>query len=247
MKRLLCRLAEYYLALCEDDIENGLPGWVRRHLHVCAHCQAELQAYQRTSQTMRQYASLLPDAPPTGWRPLQVREHTRRSAFPLQVALAPALLVLVALVGWALWHSISPRAGDVHTPPQMAQGVPQPKSPPALPDKKPQLTSPDNDNRTTKPVPVRRIVPPATPKPNRSPQYTPPSAGRRPPKRVLVAVQPAPSASAPAGEQATGEPSLEPPVPVQLVVVEAHPVASAPIPEGYVMESARPATTGAIE
>jgi hypothetical protein len=65
MKRLVCRWVEYYLALCEDDIETGLPAWVRRHLQSCARCQAEADAI---AARVRRYADMPNCYPTRPWK-----------------------------------------------------------------------------------------------------------------------------------------------------------------------------------
>lgn len=246
MKRLLCRWAEYYLALCEDKGENSLPEWVKRHLQTCQHCQAELQGYRHVHQALRQYARLLPDSPPAGWRPLHTTVSATRRAFPLQTALATVTVVVVALAGAVVLRGISPTpVGDSEVPTQITQATPQPHSLPAPPEKERNISS--GKSNPTKPAPPKRIAPPAPPKPNVLPPQSPPSPERRPPKPIAVAARPTLPTTSTVDTEPTEEPSPEPPVPVQPVVVEAHPVASTPVLEGYVMESARPATMGAIE
>ncbi|MGQ9737878.1 MAG: anti-sigma factor family protein [Armatimonadota bacterium] len=246
MKRLLCRWAEYYLALCEDYSENSLPDWVRRHLRTCPHCQAELQGYRHVHQALRQYARFLPDSPPAGWRPLHPTIGATRRAFPMQVALAAVTVVLAALVGAVVWHSISPTpAGDSGAPTQITQVPPQPHSLPT-PSEEERNTSLDKNNPTKQTTP-KRIAPPAQPKPSASPSHSPSSPERRPPKRIVVAAHPALPTTPATDTKPAEEPPTETPVPVQPVVVEAHPVASTPVLEDYVMESACPATMGAIE
>lgn len=246
MKRLLCRWAEYYLALCEDKGENSLPEWVKRHLQTCQHCQAELQSYRHVHQALRRYARLLPDSPPAGWRPLQATGSATRRAFPLQAALATVTAVVAALVGVVVWQSISPTpAGDTEAPTQITQATPQPHSLPAPPEKERNILS--GKNNPTKQAPPKRIAPPVPPKPNVLPPQSPSSPERRPPKRIVVAARPMLPTTSTVDTEPAEEPSPETPVPVQPVVVEARPVASTPVLEGYVMESARPATMGAIE
>lgn len=255
MKQLLCWLAEYYLALYEHDIENGLPGWLRLHLRVCARCQAELQAYRQTAQVVRQYAHSIPDAPSTGWRPLQVGDVARRKTPLLQKVLAPVAVAMVVLAGFALWQNTPhPPSGNADTPPKVAQAV-QPPSLPTHPERKPDISPPGKENRTIQTAP-KPITAPAPPKPSETPHWSPSPPRRQPPKRIVVAshpefpTTPAPVADAtsPTTDTMPADKSLTaPPVPVQPMVVEAHPIASTPVPEGYVMESARPATTGAFE
>lgn len=246
MKRLLCRWAEYYLALCEDNSESSLPDWVRRHLQTCPHCRAELQGYRHVHQALHQYARLLPDSPPAGWRPLHPTMGVTRRAFPLQAALATVTVVVAALVGAVVWQSISPTpAGNTGVPTKITQALPQPHALPA-PSEKERNTSLGKKN-PTKQAPPKRIAPPAQPKPHALPLQSPSSPERRPPKRIVTAAHPALPTTSAADAQPAEEPPTETPVPVQPVVVEAHPVASTPVLESYVMESARPATMGAIE
>ncbi len=245
MKRLLCRIAEYHLALCEDEIETRLPAWVKRHLQACPRCQREAEAYARTREAMRQFSRLLPDAPPLGWRGLQVERAERRRAFPVQIAVA-AMVVVVALVGAAVWRQptvpedtvataptpVAPQVAQQPTLPPKPQGAKA--SPPAVPNAKPKPAQP-----------VREQPPPQT-KPSAPAPQEHHAPAHHPPRRVVVASQPAAPSSA-------HEPSVEieelpePEVPIQPVVVEARPVASAIVPEGYVMQSAYPAGGGMVE
>ncbi|MCS6829999.1 MAG: hypothetical protein NZ749_05070 [bacterium] len=248
MKRLLCRWVEYYLALCEGDIERGLPGWVRRHLQVCAHCQAEVQAYARAREVVRQYAALLPDSPPAGWQPLQVDTKVEQRIAPLQLALAPAAAIVVVAIGFALWQQISTpvREGDV--PPQVAQSViTPPRRETAMPYKKPAAATaaPSARGISSKQHQPKRRDLPEQGEPAPLPRQTPP--GYDSPRRIVIAAQPKHEPVHTPHAEVVTEPSPEPVAPVQPVVVEAHPVTSAPVPEGYVIEAAYPAAGGVVE
>lgn len=248
MKRLYCRLAEYYLALSEDDIENGLPMWVQRHLKTCPQCQAQVDGYRRTHEMLRQYARMLPSAPPEGWQPLQLELATRRHPFPLrQVALASAATVVVVLVGFALWFHQSASVGDMSTPPQTVQRFAHQAKRSVLPSDLHKSVAPATKGSRTKPAqPVVKPDAPSQMKPSRLPQPKP-APLRQPPRRIEIATQPTLQPAEAPHEEVPEPPSSEPLVPVQPVVSEAHPVASAPVPEGYVMQAAYPATAGAVE
>lgn len=247
MKRLLCRWAEYHLALCEDDIEHGLPGWVRRHLQACPHCQAERQNYRRAREAVRRYAGLLPDSPPTGWRPLLVSREVKQRTFPLQLALAPAAAVVVVTLGFVLWQSVSAPVDEANTSPQMAQSVTPLRLENAPPSKKPFAPSATPSAKTDKPKrgQSEQSTPPVQNKPASSPRHAPPVY--HPPRHIVIAAQPKQENTLSVDTRTVAEPSPEPDVPVQPVLVEAHPVTSAPVPEGYVIEAAHPATAGAVE
>lgn len=242
MKRLVCQLVEYYLALCEDDIERSLPGWARRHVQACAHCQAEVQDYRRVREAVRQYARLLPDSPPEGWRPLQVGREVKQRAFPLQLALAPVAVVVVAALGFAVWQKNASPTGDAEAPSQIAQNVFPPQQSAVL-DKKPAApaATPSTKDRNPKQQPKQ----PASPAQSKPAHQAPPAY--HPPRHTVIAAQPNQQNAPATDSESAAEPSPEPPVPVQPVVVEAHPVTSAPVPEGYVIEAAYPATAGAVE
>jgi len=278
MKRLLCRWIEYFLALHEDDIGDGMPGWVHRHLQACAHCQKEVQTYRRAREAVRQYARWLPDTPPAGWRPLQVGREAKQRTFPLQtvspslalrrISVPVAAAVVAALLGLAVWQRVSPLAGGRETPPQTAQNVTPPRQDVAEhvslsdgegPDKKPAAPVPSPRDSKTKhvipstseePKPSKQPAVPKQDKPVPAPRHAPPL--HHPPRRIVVAVQPKRvflsgserSGTAPATDT---EPVPEPVVPVQPVVVEARPVTPTPVPEGYIIEAAYPATAGAVE
>lgn len=248
MKRLLCRWTEYYLALCEDDIERGLPGWVRRHVQACAHCQGELQTYRRAREAVRQYARLLPDAPREGWRPLQVTREVRRRTLPLQMALAPVAVVVVAVLGFVLWQRVSPPIGDMGNTPQMAQSV-SPMQQDDTPGKRPAApaATPSTKGNKPKQEPPKQPASPQQSKPAPSPHQTPPAPVHHPPKRILVATQPATQVVHEAETQPAAEPQSEPNVPVQPVLVEASPSPSRDIPEAFVIQPAYAAAAGGVE
>lgn len=243
MKRLLCRWAEYYLALCEGDIENGLPGWVRRHLQGCSHCQRQLQAYGRAHQAMRQYARLLPDSPAAGWRPLPVKEQAERRVFPLRLIVAFSTAAVAVVAGFVAWRHNSVQEQPAR--PQLVQRIPAPPVPSLQPDTKP--AAPPAEEKGTKREPPKRVAPPSQKTPAQPPRQAPSAPVRHPRERIVVAVHPEPTAQPAEEVETVHQPPPEPPVPVQPVVVEAHPVASAHVPQGYVMEAAVPTTTGAVE
>lgn len=248
MRRLLCRWVEYYLALCENDIERGLPSWVRRHVQTCAHCQAELHTYHLAREAVRQYARLMPDSPPVGWRPLQVSGAVKRRAFSPQIALAPIAAVVVAVLGFVLWQRMLIPADEVSTPPQVAQGVTTPRQEAAPPDREP--ASPANTSSmkssTSKQQRPKQPTSPGQSKP--APALRQLSPAYHPPKRIVIAAQPKQEeATSAVDTKPVAASPPEPVVPVQPVVVEAQPVTSAPVPEGYVIEAAYPATAGAVE
>lgn len=241
MKGLLCRLAEYHLALCEDEIEK-LPRWVSRHLGTCARCQAAWQAYRRTREVMHQYAGLLPESPPAGWRPLRLSQDAKRRVFSAQIVQASVAAIVVAVVGFALWQRASTPVEVA--PPQMAHRV----TPLAVePDKHP--PSPTAKVKGTKPSPPERTTPSIQTPPVRQPRVKPAGPIAQPPKRILVASRPSPPVEPTQDIQliSVEESPSESPVPVQPVVVEAQPITSTPVPHAYVMEAAYPATTGTVE
>lgn len=246
MKRLLCRWTEYYLALCEDDIERGLPGWVRRHVQTCAHCQAELHTYRRAREAVRRYAQMLPDSPPVGWRPLQMSGAVKQRVFPLQLALAPVTAIVVATLGFVLWQRMLIPMDEASAPPQVAQGVPTPRQEAATPDRKPAspTAAPSAKGGGTKQQP-KLPTSPGQSKPAPAPRQSPPAY--HPPKRIVIAAQPKQETTPATDTEPVAGSSPEPVIPVQPVVVEAQPVTSAPVPEGYVIEAAYPATAGAVE
>lgn len=247
MKRLLCRWIEYYLALCEDDIEHRLPGWVERHLQACARCQAELRAYRHTREAVRQYASLLPDAPAEGWQPLQVRKQAKQRAFPLHIALAPVAIAVVAVIGFVLWHRGTIPVHETNQLPQMAQATTPKRQEPVASERKPaaEIAIPSARDSQPEPVATKQPASPPRSKPAPSLRHTPPAY--RPPERIVIAVQPKQQTAPAADAESPVAPPHEAIVPVQPVAVEAHPVTSAPVPEGYVIETAYPATAGAVE
>lgn len=246
MKRLLCRWIEYYLALCEDDIERGLPGWVSRHVQTCAHCQTELHTYRRTREVVRQYARLLPDAPHEGWRPLQISRTVKRRVVPLQLALAPITAIVVAMLGFVLWQRMLIPVDEMSAPPQVAQDVTIPKQEATTPDKKPTAptATPSTKGGGIKQQQPKQPPSPGQSKPAPAPRQSPPAY--HPPKRLVIAAHPRQEMT-PATNTEPAAGSSEPVIAVQPVVVEAHPVTSAPVPEGYVIEAAYPATAGAVE
>lgn len=242
MKRHLCRWVEYYLALCEDDIQNDAPGWVRRHLQACPHCQAERQNYRRAREAVRQYAGLLPDSPPTGWRPLLVnREVKQRTFLPQLVVLAPVVAIAVVALGFVLWRSISAPIDETNGLPQVARSVTSPRLENVPPSKKPFAPAATPSTKNGKPKPA----PPAQHKSLPSPRYAPPTY--HPVRHIVIASQPKQENNPAVDTKPAAEPLPEPEVPVQPVVVEAHPLTSAPVPESYVIEAAYPATAGAVE
>lgn len=242
MKRLLCRWAEYYLALCEDDIQNDAPGWVRRHVQACPHCQAERQNYRRAREVVRQYAGLLPDSPPTGWRPLLVNGEVKQRTFLPQLVLAPVVAIVVVTLGFVLWRSVSAPVDETNGLPQVAQRVTSPRLENAPPSKKPSAptVTPSTKNGKPKRGQSGQPTPPAQNKPTR---HTPPAY--HPPRHTVIAAQPKQGNTPAVDTRSAAEPLPE--VPVQPVLVEGHPVTSAPVPEGYVIEAAYAATAGAVE
>jgi hypothetical protein len=248
MNRLLCRIAEYYLALCEDKISD-LPAWVERHLQGCPRCQAIKTAYVRTREATRRYAQMLPDSPPMGWRPLPFKAETKPRALPLPFILAPAAAVVVALAVFVLWERGTPPVGEGSRPPQLAQGVtaPQPKMPQqSKPRELPVLSTKDiSQLKLSQRAPTSGQIKSA-PVPSQTPA-APVRQLRRPP-HILIAAQPAPHTASPVEPEPGVQTSSEPAVPVQPVLVEAHPPSSpVQIPEAYVMQAAYPASAGGVE
>ncbi len=246
MKRLMCRLAEYFLALCEDDIEGSLPNWVRRHLKTCSRCQVQALHYRRTHQALRQYARLLPSSPPAGWQPLQVSTAVKQRTFPLQVALASMTGVVAVVIGLSLWLRGTAPVDHVGKPLQTAPQLAQRETQPVAPSQIRKPAAPASEDVKAKPSQLDKPAPPAQARPEKAPHRTPAPA-HQPPRRIVVAAQPTPQPVGTSHEEAVGTASSEPLVPVQPVVSEAHPVASTPVPETYVMQAAYPATAGAVE
>jgi len=245
MKRLLCRWVEYYLALCEDDIEPGSPGWVRRHLQSCARCQAEADAYRRAREALRQYARLLPDAPVEGWQPLQVRAEMKRRVFPLQVALAPVAVAAVAVIGFVLWQRASAPVDDGVPQTQIAQ-IAQPSQQEAVEGVEKVVAPAAKGTQRKQNPPAQRVVPePSRPAPSLRQAPSPPV--HRPPKRILVAAQPLVQAAPETETQPAAESLPEVEVPVQPVLVEASPPATRDIPEAFVVQPAYAAAAGGVE
>lgn len=247
MRRLLCRWSEYYLALCEEDIERGLPSWVRRHVHACVHCQTELQTYGRTREVVHRYAELLPDAPPQGWRALQVEPEVGRRPFLLQATLAPVAVAVVAVLGFVLWQRLSLPTGDVDIAPHVAQSVtpPQPDSSPGRKPAEP-VAIPSAKGNQPKQEPPKQPAAREQSKPVPSSPPASPAPAYRPPKRILVASQP----TVPTAEEEDApmaKPHFEPDVPVQPVLVEASPSPSRDIPQALVIQPAYAAAAGGIE
>ncbi|GIV18759.1 MAG: hypothetical protein KatS3mg023_0510 [Armatimonadota bacterium] len=249
MRRLLCRWVEYYLALSEDDIERGLPGWVRRHLQVCAHCQAEARVYRRTREVVRQYASLLPDAPAGGWQPLQVRGEAKQRGFPLQIALVPVAVAVVAWIGLAMWQRVSPPTDDGQTAPAVVQNVIPPHLDAAMPEKNPAAptTIPSQKGGKPKQEPSRQPAAPEQAKPAPAPRQTPSTPVHRPPKRILIAAQPVAQNVQETLAPPVAESLPEPEVPVQPVLAEASPPSTHHIPEAFVVQPAYAAAAGGVE
>ncbi len=245
MKRLLCRWVEYYLAMCEDDIEPGLPGWVRRHLQSCTRCQAEADAYRRAREAVRQYARLLPDAPAKCWQPLQVRAEMKRRVFPLQVAMAPVAVAAVVLIGFVLWQRALVPVDNRAPQTQIAQSIHSPQLETVKQGKK--AVAPAAKGTKPKPNPPAQQVLPGPSRPAPSLRRTPSAPVHRPPGRILVATQPATETAPEAEPQPVAEPLSEPEVPVQPVLVEASPPPTHDIPEAFVVQPAYAAAAGGVE
>jgi hypothetical protein len=244
MKRLLCRWVEYYLALSVDDIETGLPAWVRRHLQSCARCQAEAGAYRRAREAVHQYAQLLPDAPSKGWQPLQVRAEMKQRVFPLQVALAPVAVAAVALIGFVLWQRASAPVDDRAPQSQVAQSTHLSQQEVAEQGRK-AVGSATKGTKPKQNLPAQQVLPEPS-KPAPSLRQTPLAPVHRSPRRILVAAQPAETAPE-AESQPVAQPQSQPEVPVQPVLVEASPPVTRDIPEAFVVQPAYAAAAGGVE
>jgi hypothetical protein len=245
MKRLVCRWVEYYLALCEDDIEPGLPGWVRWHKQSCARCQAEADAYRRAREAVRRYAQLLPDAPVEGWQPLQVRAERKRRVFPLQVALAPVAVAAVAVMGFVVWQRSSAPVDDRVGQTQLAQ-IAQPSQQEAV-ERTEKVVAPSAKGTQRKQNPPTQRVVPEPNRPAPSLRQAPSLPVHRPPKRILVAAQPLAQTAPETETQPAVESLPEVEVPVQPILVEASPPPTRDIPEACVVQPAYAAAAGGVE
>jgi len=248
MSWLFCQLAEYYLALCEEDIDR-LPAWVRRHLRRCLRCQEVKVAYSRTREAMLRYAQHLPDSPPHGWRPLSLRAEMKRRVLPWKLTLLPVATVAIVLAIFSLWERGTRPSGEVSTVPQLAREVPV-APPKALSQAGPPspVAPPVTGNDKPQKEPSRQLAAPVVAKP--APAHLTPVVVRRPLEapHTVIASQTAVQNDPHAGEDGGSQTTLEPLVPVQPVLAEAHPPVS-PVqpPEAYVMQAAHPASTGGVE
>ncbi|MCS6950559.1 MAG: hypothetical protein RMM06_08980 [Armatimonadota bacterium] len=246
MRWLLCRWVEYYLALGEDDIERQLPAWVCRHLQVCAHCQQQQRVYRRTREAVREYARLLPQAPPAGWRPLEVRVGTSSRPVAWQRIAATVSIAAVVLLGFLLWQKGSLTVHEEDVPARVAQDAVTTTQPEARqPEKKPvAATTParakGSVQQLSRPLDAAGRNRPA-PAPRPAPSLSPPL------KRIVVATQPERTPVPTTGQETVVQASPAPDPPVQPVLVEASPSPSGEIPEAYVLQPAYAAAAGTIE